>query len=46
LSGTIFDERTRQALIVAAENVPGVKSVAEQLLLIEPLSATPIPSAV
>lgn len=45
LSGTIFNERTRQALIVAAENVPGVKSVTENLLLIEPLSATPIPPA-
>jgi CBS-domain-containing membrane protein len=42
LSGAIFHERTRQALVVAAENVPGVKSVTEHLLLIESFSATPI----
>lgn len=42
LSGAIFNERARQALIVAAENVPGVQSVTEQLILIEPFSATPI----
>ena len=38
LTGTIFDERTRQALIVVAENVPGVKSVTANMLLIEPIS--------
>ena len=38
LTGTIFDERTRQALIVVAENVPGVKAVTANMLLIEPIS--------
>ena len=37
-SGTIFDERTRVALIVAAENIPGVKAVSDHLAWIEPVS--------
>jgi CBS domain-containing protein len=35
LWGTITDERTRQALIVAAENVPGVKRVNDHLAWID-----------
>jgi hypothetical protein len=31
LSGVITDERCRQAAIVAAENVPGVKQVQDEL---------------
>lgn len=38
LGGTIFDERHRQALRVVAENVPGVKSVQDNLVWIEPSS--------
>jgi CBS-domain-containing membrane protein len=38
LWGTITDERERQALIVAAENVAGVKSVNDHLAWIEPMS--------
>ncbi|MBX9828441.1 MAG: CBS domain-containing protein [Xanthobacteraceae bacterium] len=38
LWGTITDERTRQALIVAAENVPGVKGVKDHLAWIDPMS--------
>lgn len=38
LSGCIFDERERVAARVAAENVPGVKSVLDQLTWIEPIS--------
>jgi CBS-domain-containing membrane protein len=38
LWGTITDERERQALVVAAENVPGVKSVTDRLAWIDPLS--------
>ena len=38
LWGTIMDERERQALIVAAENVPGVKSVRDHLAWVEPAS--------
>ena len=38
LWGTIADERERQALIVAAENVPGVKTVRDHLACVEPTS--------
>jgi CBS domain-containing protein len=38
LWGTIMDERERQALLVAAENVPGVKSVKDHLVWVEPVS--------
>lgn len=38
LSGVIFDERAREAARVAAENVPGIKGVKDQLAWIEPLS--------
>jgi CBS domain-containing protein len=38
LWGTITDERERQAMIVAAENVPGVKAVHDHLVWIEPVS--------
>jgi len=46
-SGTILDERQRQALRVAAENIPGVKAVEDNLVWIEPMSGMVIePSAV
>ena len=38
LSGEITDERERQALRVAAENIPGVKKVEDHLVWIEPHS--------
>jgi CBS-domain-containing membrane protein len=38
LYGVITDERHRNALIVAAENVPNVKSVRDHLTWIEPMS--------
>jgi len=38
LWGVITDDRKRDALIVAAENVPGVKHVHDHLAWIEPLS--------
>ena len=38
LWGVITDERERQAFIVAAENVPGVKAVHDHLAWIEPTS--------
>jgi osmotically-inducible protein OsmY len=38
LSGTITDERQRQALRVAAENVPGVRKVEEYLTWMDPIS--------
>jgi CBS domain-containing protein len=38
LSGVLTDERQRSALRVAAENVPGVKSVLDDLVWIDPYS--------
>jgi CBS domain-containing protein len=38
LWGTITDERERQAMIVVAENVPGVKSVKDHLAWVDALS--------
>jgi CBS domain-containing protein len=38
LSGAIFDGRAREAARVAAENVPGVTEVVDQLCWIEPMS--------
>ncbi len=38
LWGTIFDERERQAMVVLAENAPGVKKVEDHLVWIEPRS--------
>lgn len=38
LWGTITDERERQALVVAAENIPGVKAVRDQLAWVDPTS--------
>jgi CBS domain-containing protein len=38
LSGIITDERQRQALRVAAENIPGVKDVEDNIVWVEPVS--------
>jgi signal-transduction protein with cAMP-binding, CBS, and nucleotidyltransferase domain len=38
LWGSITDERERQALRVAAENIPGVKSVSDHLVWVDPTS--------
>jgi CBS domain-containing protein len=38
LSGVITDERQRQALRVAAENIPGVKGVEDNIVWVEPVS--------
>lgn len=45
LWGVITDERERQALIVAAENVAGVKQVHDHLVWVEPMSGMALPSA-
>jgi CBS domain-containing protein len=42
LWGMIVDERQRQALKVAAENIPGVKEVKDHLVWIEPTSGLTI----
>lgn len=38
LTGTIFDEREREAIKVAAENVNGVVSVIDQIVWVDPMS--------
>ena len=38
LTGTILDDRQRQALCVAAENTPGVKKVEDRLVWVEPVT--------
>ena len=44
LWGAITDERERQAIIVASENVPGVKTVHDHMVWIEPNSGFVIQS--
>jgi CBS domain-containing protein len=45
LWGVIVDERQREALKVAAENIPGVKAVKDHLVWIEPTSGLTIEPA-
>jgi len=45
LHGVITDDRERQGLIVAAENVPGVKRVRDHLVWVEPISGLAFPSS-
>src|SRR5271169_896236 len=40
LSGVVTDERQRQALRVAAENIPGVKKVEDYIVWIDPVSGS------
>jgi CBS domain-containing protein len=43
LRGTITDERERQACIVTAENVAGVRAVQDHLMWVEPISGMVFP---
>jgi osmotically-inducible protein OsmY len=43
LSGVLTDERQRAALRVAAENIPGVKNVTDDLIWIDPQSGMTLP---
>jgi CBS domain-containing protein len=45
LRGTTFDERQRQAARVAAENVPGVAGVKDELVLVEPYLGVLVPAS-
>ena len=38
LWGAVFDDREREALKVAAENLPGVKAVKDHMVWVEPMS--------
>ena len=40
LNGVILDESEREALRIAAENVPGVRAVEDHLVWVEPVSGT------
>lgn len=42
INGVVYDERQEEAVKVLVENVPGVKSVTNDLVWIEPLSGTVI----
>jgi CBS domain-containing protein len=42
LSGVVLDDRQRMALRVAAENIPGVRKVEDNIVWIEPMSGTVI----
>jgi CBS domain-containing protein len=44
LNGTVTDDRERTAVVVAAENVPGVKAVHDRLVWIEPNSGLVVPA--
>jgi hypothetical protein len=44
LWSTITDERERQACIVTAENVAGVRAVHDHLVWVEPMSGMAFPS--
>ncbi len=45
LWGIVTDERERRGLVVAAENVAGVKQVHDHLVWVEPMSGMAFPSA-
>jgi CBS domain-containing protein len=45
LWGVIIDERQREALKVAAENIPGVKAVKDHLVWVEPMSGMAVEPA-
>jgi CBS-domain-containing membrane protein len=45
LRGVITDDRERAGLIVAVENVPGVKRVRDHLVWVEPISGVAFPSS-
>jgi CBS domain-containing protein len=44
LYGVVTDDRERQGLVVAVENVPGVKQVHDHLVWVEPMSGMAFPS--
>jgi CBS domain-containing protein len=44
LNGVILEEKEREAIRVAAENVPGVRAVEDHLVWIEPITGTVIES--
>jgi hypothetical protein len=44
LHGAIIDERQRDAIKVAAENVPGVRKIHDHMIWIDPIGATVLQS--
>lgn len=45
LEGTIFSDEERQAVLVVAENAPGVKTVEDHLVFVDPASGIAFPVA-
>jgi CBS domain-containing protein len=45
LWGVLLDERQREAIHVVAENTPGVKSIEDHLVWVEPMSGMAIPAS-
>ncbi|OYV34388.1 MAG: hypothetical protein B7Z80_21350 [Rhodospirillales bacterium 20-64-7] len=45
VEGTIFSDEERQAVLVIAENAPGVKTVQDHLTLVDPASGIAFPAA-
>ncbi|MGO9818992.1 MAG: BON domain-containing protein [Acidocella sp.] len=43
LDGTIFSDEERQAVIVIAENAPGVREVKDNLIFVDPGSGLAFP---
>jgi CBS domain-containing protein len=44
LSGTLLDERHREAIRVAAERIPGVKAIEDHLVWVDPISGMVVPT--
>jgi CBS domain-containing protein len=44
LSGTLLDERHREAIRVAAERIPGVKAIEDHLVWVDPVSGMVMPA--
>ena len=44
LSGTLLDERHREAIRVAAERIPGVKAIEDHLVWVDPVSGMVVPA--
>jgi CBS domain-containing protein len=46
LEGTIFSDEERQGVVVIAENAPGVKTVTDNLIFVDPASGMAFPAGV
>jgi osmotically-inducible protein OsmY len=44
LEGTVFSDAERRAVVVIAENAPGVKTVTDHLVFVDPVSGLAFPA--